>query len=295
MKLHKFMRMGWGYLRHNLYKILDFLFVRFDRVYILRSKNIRLIPNEPYRRGGKYSYAEWGHVIGIFQTFMSLYLQNRENNNILDVGCGTGLLAISSEPFLGEYGKYVGIDVVEKDVRFCRKHYPSSNFEFIHLDANNPAYTSSQKSMKLKWPIESESIDLVTALSVWTHLKEEDSLFYFNEMSRVLKPDGIAIVTFFLLDKEYEKSCSNRTYQMGRYHMTSQARWIFDQSSYGSDAWLNPKWATIPEQAIGITKAGLDRLISGTDLTLIEHFQGNWKEIPGAFFQDILIFEKLNS
>jgi SAM-dependent methyltransferase len=274
------------------YHLLDSLFKPLDRKHIRRTKNIRLIPDESNRKGGKYSYAEWAHVIGIFQTLMFIHLPNKENNMILDVGCGTGILGIASEPFLGRDGKYLGIDVMKSNIDFCRSHYSSPNFEFIHFDLRNPAYAPSQSDTKSEWPVESESIDLATALSVWTHLSEEDALFYFKEISRVLKPGGKAIVTFFLLDELYEESQSKRSHQKGRYHMTFQDRWIFDQPSYGSDAWLNPKWAKVPEQAIAITQIGINRLTSVSGLGLIEQYQGNWKEVPGAFFQDILIFEK---
>ncbi len=274
------------------YHLLDSLYVPLDQKHIRRTRNIRLIPNESNRRGGKYSYAEWAHVIGIFQTLMFLHLQKKENNMILDVGCGTGLLAIASEPFLGKDGKYIGIDVMKKDIDFCCSHYPSSNFEFIHFDVANVAYAPAQKGIKAKWPIESESIDLTTALSVWTHLNEEDALFYFKEISRVLKPNGKAIITFFLLDETYRNSLGIRSNQEGRFHMTLQDQWIFDQPSYGSNMWFHPKWAQVPENAIGVNEAGLERLSASSGMKLIEHHQGNWKEVPGVFFQDVLIFQK---
>lgn len=188
------------------YHLLDSLYVPCDRKHVRRTRNIRLIPTERNRRGGKHAYSEWAHVIGIFQTLMFLNLHKKQGNTILDIGCGTGLLGIAAEPFLGHDGKYIGLDVIEEDIEFCRGHYSSTNFDFIHFNVNNPAYAPAQKGTESKWPFESESFDLATALSVWTHLNEEDALFYFKEVRRVLNPDGIAIVTFFLLDEMYQGS-----------------------------------------------------------------------------------------
>lgn len=274
------------------FKLLDRFYIPLDRTHIRRTKNIRLIPTADNRRGGKYSYAEWAHVIGIFQTLMFIHLDNKDGNRILDVGCGTGLIGIASEPFLGRNGHYVGIDVMKSDIVFCRNHYYSPVFEFIHFNINNPAYAPSQESKRLPWPVDSSIFDLVTALSVWTHLNEEDAVFYIKEVNRVLKPGGKAIITFFLLDELYKRSLSTRLKEAGRYHMTSQEQWIFDQPAYGSNEWLCPKWVQVPEVAVGMTNAGLNRLISMAELELIEHYQGNWKEVPGAFFQDVLVFQK---
>jgi SAM-dependent methyltransferase len=140
--------------------------------------------------------------------------------------------------------------------------------------------------------VEAGRFDFVSALSVWTHLNEEDARFYLSEVHRVLKPNGKAIITFFLLDELYEQGVDMRSPRQGRYHMTSQDRWIFDRPAYGSDAWFHPAWVRLPEVAIGVTRAGLDRLLSSSGLELVEYYPGNWKETPGPFFQDVLVFRK---
>lgn len=273
------------------YIFLDPLYLSLDRKRVLRTRNIRLIPRFGNRRGGKVSYAEWAHVIGIFQTLIFLNLERHSRNVIVDIGCGTGLLGIACEPFIID-GKYFGIDVMRKDIDFCRRHFDFPNYEFLHLDIGNPAYAPNQSKTKIVWPIGNENANLLTALSVWTHLNEEDAVFYFKEITRVLKPGGKAIITAFLMDEEYEKSLRLRSRRKGRYHMTGQDRWIFDVPAYGSDAWFHPGWVAVPESAVGFTRAGLNRLLTGSGLSLIEHFQGNWKEIPGIFFQDVLILKK---
>jgi SAM-dependent methyltransferase len=215
-----------------------------------------------------------------------------ENNLILDVGCGTGLLAVASEPFLGEEGRYFGIDVRREDIDFCNINYPKPQFNFIHMNTHNPVYASSQEIQRQKWNLDNDKFNLITALSVWTHLNEEDALFYFKEVERVLRPNGKAIITFFILDELYRTSLNNRSDCSGRYHMTNQNQWIFDQQAYGSDAWFHPKWAKKPEKAIGVTSVGLHRLTSATRMKLKDHYQGSWKEIPGLYFQDVLVFQK---
>lgn len=279
-------------LLKNIFPFVDKLFLDVDKKHLKRTRNLRLIPNFENRRGGKLSYAEWAHVIGIFQTIIYQTLDKKSGNKILDIGCGTGLLGISCEPFISDGGQYTGIDVINRDVDFCKAHFPLGNYEFIHFDVANPTYSKDQSKEKKPWPIADNSYDLVTGLSVWTHLGEDDSVYYFKQIQRVLKKGGRAIITFFYLDDEYQKSLSRRTDSKGRYHSTNQNRWIFSHPAYNSKNWFSPKWVKNPEEAVGITPTGLTTLLEESGLTLIENHIGNWKEMPGIFFQDILIFEK---
>jgi SAM-dependent methyltransferase len=273
-------------------RIAEYVIDMFERLYLpiehrtlRRARNLRLIPTRKNRLGGKATYAEWGYVTGIFQTLLHLNLKEKENNVILDIGCGTGLLAIASEPFLGDKGHYIGIDVSAERIAFCQRHYPRQRFEFQHLNVTN--------HVPPKWAIADASVDMLLALSVWTHMNQADAVFYFTEINRVLKPNHRAIVTFFILDETYYRTVGQRTSKTGRFHNTAQNQWIFDQPLAQSKNWFYPAQVKQPDDAIGITPAGIEQLLAGTSLQLLETYPGNWKEIPGVYFQDILIFQKM--
>ena len=123
------------------FPIIDGIYLNIDKGQIRRTKNLRLIPGIKHRRGGKISYAEWSHVIGIFQTVIYQNLMNKTGNKILDIGCGTGLLGISSEPFTTNGGSYTGIDIMKPDIYFCNNHYKLKNYNFLHVDLANPSYS----------------------------------------------------------------------------------------------------------------------------------------------------------
>jgi ubiquinone/menaquinone biosynthesis C-methylase UbiE len=282
-----------GFVRNDL-SLIEKEYLEADKKNIRRTKNIGLIPIKRYRKGGKVSYAEWGHVIGIFQTLMYQNLEQKTGNQILDIGCGTGLLGIAADPFVSEGGLYTGVDVMTDDIDFCKQHYPNDKYKFIHLDVHNASYADEQKANPVKWDLEDNSFELATALSVWTHFNEEDAIFYLKEVERVLKPGGKAIITFFRLDEHYEKSLEKRskTDELSRYNNTPQNRWFYTKKAYNSDEWYTTEWANVPEDAIGITEKGWEQMLAATNLKVAHYYPGNWKEMPGAYFQDVVIFSK---
>src|SRR5688500_8558403 len=110
-------------VRNALYVLLDTFYLKFDRKYVKRTVNIKQIPFYRYRKGGKISYGEWSHVIGIFQTLLYFLIRGRKGVTIADIGCGTGLLGIASQPFISESGKYIGLDVRKQEIDFCRTNF----------------------------------------------------------------------------------------------------------------------------------------------------------------------------
>lgn len=281
------------------YRLLDMLYRPMDRRRVLRTNNLDLIPGAADRRGGKYAYVEWAHVIGVFQSLMHSHLARRDGValtgggcRVLDIGCGTGLVGIAAQHLVADGGKYVGLEIQKQNIDFCRAHYAGwPNYQFVQFDVHNPAYRSADGN-KAPWPLDDGAFDLVTALSVWTHLRQEDATFYMKEVSRVLAPGGKAIITFFVLDEQYNSSVAGRDDKPGRFHRTAKSMWVFDTPAYGSKDWLSPRWAHIPEQAVGVRPKALEAMLADAGMRLVEMHPGKWREVPGLYFQDVLVLQK---
>src|SRR6266566_3439665 len=125
------------------YRALDRFYLPLDAARHKRAKNLALVPHLEQRIGGKQSYGEWCHVIGVFQALIAMNVPRAAGNRVADIGCGTGLLAIASLPFVAVGGHYTGIDVSEDEIRFAQHHYPNKSLSFVHSTDYNEAYTSN--------------------------------------------------------------------------------------------------------------------------------------------------------
>ncbi len=279
-------------LRDTPYRVLDRLYLPMDQRRVRRSGSLCMIPPHRERRGGKSSYIEWGYTIGMFQSLLTTHLHSPCRNRILDVGCGAGLLALASKTCIADGGSYVGIDVNASDVEACKKRYTDGPFRFVHHKVSNAYYSPEYPENRLSWQLDDLQFDAVTALSVWTHFDEQDARFYLTEVGRVLKPLGMAFISCFMLDSIYEASIPHRQEAIGRFHRSIQSRWIFDQSVRGSAHWYTPSWTKTPEHAIGIKVPGLLSMIESSGLKIVRTYLGTWKEVPGLYFQDVLVLQK---
>jgi SAM-dependent methyltransferase len=122
----------------------------------------------------------------------------------LDIGSGTGRMAIALADFLRPPGSYVGFDVWREGVDWCRREIGSRRpeFSFVHADVDEPHLNPGGTLPIADWrfPAGDGSIDRALALSVFTHLDGPTTRHYLRELARVLKPDGRALLTFFLVD-----------------------------------------------------------------------------------------------
>jgi SAM-dependent methyltransferase len=129
----------------------------------------------------------------------------RNYESVLDFGCGCGRVARQLLQQKPPPERYVGVDIhagmIAWDNENLAPRHPG--FSFKHHDVFaaglNPG---ADKPLTLPLPVESGDISLAVAISVFTHLLEEQAVHYLRELRRVLRDDGIFLGTFFLFEKD---------------------------------------------------------------------------------------------
>jgi SAM-dependent methyltransferase len=105
-------------------------------------------------------------------------------SSVLDVGCGTGLLAAALHDFLSERGRYVGTDISPEAIAFCRSRFPRPNFSF-HVGEMT------------KLPALRERFDYIVFFSVFTHTYPRETALLLHQASRLLADGGIIFADVF--------------------------------------------------------------------------------------------------
>lgn len=104
-----------------------------------------------------------------------------EGMSVVDLGCGSGRTAIQIARRLPGV-QYLGLDVVPALLAHARSICPA-NYRFV-------------RSAALGFPVADESVDMVFAYSVFTHLYHEESFAYLQDARRILRPGGRILFSF---------------------------------------------------------------------------------------------------
>lgn len=279
-----------------LYRAIDALSIPLECGMMHQNRFLERIPLYADRKGGTNTAIEYAYTIGHFQAQAALTVPDKIGAlDVLDVGCGSGRLAHAMAPLLGT-GQYVGVDIAKDDIDRAKRIWSNPRpdaprISFLHLDHANRTYAPGQAAKFPPYPFADGSFDLATALSVWTHLNHDDAVFYLGEVSRCLRPDGKAIITFFVLDEGYQEFLKTRPAE-NPYSKRDPKKHTFDLSTDGFDDWRHPSWVKTPEEMIGVTSKGLAELEASSGLKVETIHRGNWRSRPGLFYQDVVTFSK---
>ncbi len=212
------------------------------------------------------------------------YLQ--PNENILEIGCGSGRIAMPLTNYLNPSGHYYGIEIVADMVKWCQKNISSRhpNFKFIHADLYNKRYNpdATQLAKDYTFPFDNATFDFIYLTSVFTHLLPEDTEAYFQEISRLLKPNGRVFATFFVLNDRQQQLAKqglnviNFNFECGTYSLKNE---------------------TIPEFAVAYQENYLLQLLHDCGLVISPPIiYGSWSGLAEAIsLQDFIIARRVQA
>ena len=181
---------------------------------------------------------------------------------VLDIGCGTGVMAVECARLLGVTGRYVGFDVHRPSIRWCRKAFAlDSRFEFHEAMIASP-YSDGQlpPPTTYRFPLPDHTAGFVLAKSVFTHLLEPAARHYLEEVRRTLSPGRIALVTAFLYSHT-SRTGRGRSASFRFADLQSVVRW---------------RWKARPEAAIAYELEHFTAMVRDAQLEIAWLSPGFW-------------------
>jgi ubiquinone/menaquinone biosynthesis C-methylase UbiE len=128
---------------------------------------------------------------------------------ILDWGCGPGRVIRHLPDIIGNGCEFYGTDYNKKSIEWCSQYITDVKFNLNTLEA--------------KLPYSDEFLDIIYGISIFTHLSEKLHYDWYNELYRILKPNGIMYLTTHgdnykakLTEKEIEKFSNSELIARGK-------------------------------------------------------------------------------
>jgi len=206
------------------------------------------------------------------------------HHNILDVGSGIGRIAIALAEYL-DMGHYEGFDIIPEGVKWCQDnitfHYPNFHFQVANIYNRKYNPRGVCRASEFLFPYGREWFDIVVLTSVFTHMRPDAIQRYLDEITRVLRPGGRCLITWYLLD--------------------NRSRWLMqqDQTLFNFEHKLEGFWTThkeMPDVAVALNDYDVIDMYTHSNLCIDEIYPGFWCNLQnkeGALSsQDVIVATK---
>lgn len=140
-------------------------------------------------RAAGYDLLVWLVMLGRERAFREKLVRLaclEPGESVLDVGCGTGTLAIAAKRFVGPKGTVYGIDASPEMIARARKKAKKAGIEVVFKNAVAEAL-----------PFPNAQFDAVLSTMMLHHLPGEARRQCVREMGRVLRPGGRLLAVDF--------------------------------------------------------------------------------------------------
>ncbi|HXZ94580.1 MAG TPA: class I SAM-dependent methyltransferase [Dehalococcoidia bacterium] len=250
------------------------------------------VPDEIWGEVGD-NCVNWVYQQGFFAALIKCFSQN-ESLKIIDFGCGHGKLAPISVFFTHPQGEYLGVDINGSYINYCNRKYAQLPRVKFHVSNDyNPLYSPKQQSAGAgsraygeDWPVAADSVDVLIAVSIFTHLQETDAFGYVNKIYTILKPNALAMLTCHIVEEPRKQPGF-----IFNYNPFLVSLFRFATPLPTSNNWFTSNPA-LPESGIAINMAGLNSLIQGKfKIELIMRGSATGGQDP--FPQDVVVLRKL--
>jgi SAM-dependent methyltransferase len=232
------------------------------------------------------SFVGAGDFLGIGREFLHYFQELghlRPEDDVLDVGCGIGRMAVPLTGYLSAQAQYDGFDIVPRGIDWCQRAITSRfpNFRFRLADLRNAEYNPHGRlsAQEFDFPYPDESFDFVFLTSVFTHMLPNEVDNYISEVRRVLRPGGRSLSTWFLLTSEAETLIRSGSAAL-------EFRYRRPGCALVNDA--------VPEEAVAYSESDMNVAFQRHGLEPMAPIQyGSWSGRSGTrSFQDICVVRK---
>jgi ubiquinone/menaquinone biosynthesis C-methylase UbiE len=154
----------------------------------------------------------------------------RPGYSFVDLGCGCGRIATFLAQMLDD-SRYLGVDVWRPGIEWAERNITSKYEKYLfHCPVAHKHGYEARAHCRV--PVEDGTTDCVIATSLFTHIDPGACDGYLREIGRILKPGGLAYITFFFRDEQSSEVSERMARRAGMVLTKDPQAWSYGKAGY---------------------------------------------------------------